>query len=86
MPGAQLGISREGVESMDKGTLELLTECTARGLTTILSLGGVRGFFPAKWILPCEKFIHNMIAKLKEQHCSGNKYWETGKFFLDHTL
>ena len=52
---------------MKKGTLKLVKEM-ARGLTSILSLGGgvvSEDFALQKRILPCENFIHNIIAESK---------------------
>ena len=34
----------------------------SRGVTSILSLGGVRGFCPASLDLPCKSYIHGMIV------------------------
>ena len=54
-----------GVHSMKKGMLKLFKEEMARGLRSIPSLGVSEVFTRQKWILPGEKFIHNMIAEAK---------------------
>ena len=42
------------------------------GVASILSLGGgVRGFCPEYWTLPCEKYIQNHTMDLKEYHAAA---------------